>query len=217
MTKDDAARLWSTMQQVVSLVTDQNASNQALIGSAIGRIENGFQHVQENLARLYRQPPNCATPQQRQQALARVGVGEFQDDDGRTRRYRLERQPDQRPENLAGSLKCIADFWQEWEYGIAGNKPAKLFTNTAQNSKYSRRLPIYKLLERLIKVGGKLPATAFDMVESYYAGMGFTKMAKLIRKQESDGTLPPTLADRSHPLGLNNNRNRGRRLDPGGI
>ena len=73
----------------------------------------------------------------------------------------------------------MGTVWQEWEHGIGGNLPAKLWKeqHTTGNSRYSRRKPIYLLLDRLINVKKKLPAEVFRViVRNFPAKITTTKL-----------------------------------------
>lgn len=124
---------------------------------------------------------------------------------------RFARPVDSRPAKLAPNVKGLGELWQEWEHGIAGSKPAKEWTKneTAGNSSYSRRLPVWLLLERLIVSKKKLPAEAFRLLELFYGERtSITKMGVLIRKQELNGSMPPALADLRVPLALQKPRKK---------
>jgi Transcriptional activator of glycolytic enzymes len=139
-----------------------------------------------------------------------MGLAERQDKRGRTTVFRFANaMDDPRPPRLADNLKSVGQFWQEWEHGIAGNLPAKLWTEAHTSNrknehafKFSRRKPIYLLLDRLINIKKKLPAEAFRLIEDHFSGLSMTQLGKRIRSQEQDGTLHPDLADRHHPLQL---------------
>ena len=102
------------------------------------------------------------------------------------------------------------------EFG--GNLPAKLWKeqHTRNCSMYSRRKPIYLLLDRLINGKKKLPAEAFRLIENHFGGVKMTKLGEEIRKREQNGTLHNDLADRLHPLQLQAPRPRKKRRTDGG-
>ena len=166
---------------------------------------------------IYVQPPNAATVPQRQAGLAQLGLAERQDARGRRRVFRFAEPGDTRPARLADNLRNVGTVWQEWEHGIGGNLPAKLWKeeHTAKSphaSRYSRRKPIYLLLDRLINIKKKLPAEAFRLVEKHFSGVSMTKLGKEIRRRELNGTLHADLADRHHPLQLQPTRYKRRRM-----
>ena len=119
---------------------------------------------------------------------------------------------DEHPCVLAPNLRSVGMLWQEWEYGIAGAKPAKLWSKEerSSNSMFSRRKPIYLILDRLINVKKKLPAEAFRMLEDHFPRCTMTKMADEIRARELNGTLHEDLVAQHHRLDLQAPRKRRR-------
>ena len=147
--------------------------------------------------------------------MATQGLTERVDGQGRTRVFRFAEPSDCRPAKLA-KVRRLGDYWQEWEHGIGGNKPAKEWTSSESkaNSTYSRRLPIYLLLQRLIHRKKKLPAEAFRLVTQAFGNdTSLGKVSEAIRIHEENGTMPMALADRSNPLALSKKRKR-RNMDP---
>ena len=132
---------------------------------------------------------------------------------GRTHHFRFAEPTDERPCRLADNLSNLGMFWQEWENGIGGNKPAKLWTDKERGScsKYSRRKPIYLLLQRTINIKKKLPAEAFRLIGIHFPGRSFGKIADEIRRRELNGTMPAVLADPLNPLPLRRDCKRKRR------
>ena len=60
---------------------------------------------------------------------------------------------DSQPLRLAHNLRKLDNYWQEWDVGIGGRSPAKLWKDGSSSpdaSKYSRRKPIYLFLDRFI-------------------------------------------------------------------
>ena len=127
--------------------------------------------------------------------------------------FRFAEPTDNRPAKLAPNLKSVGLFWKEWGKGIAGNKPAKLFDEKERgsDSNYSRRKPIYLLLERTINVGKKNQSEAFRLIEEHFSGVPMTKVTAAIREREFNGTLHRSLADPLHPLQLQRPRKRRRK------
>ena len=157
---------------------------------------------------LYVQPPNVAGVDQRREALARQGIGE-RNVGGRVRRFEFAEPTDERPCKLADNLTNYGMFWQEWEYGIGGNKPAKLWTpeEIGSSSTFGRRRPIYLLLNRTINLHKRLPAEAFRLMEDHFGSKGFGKVAQEIRRREINGTMPSALRDDSNPLNIRRRHN----------
>ena len=145
--------------------------------------------------------------------MAREGLAERLTEAGRTATFRFAEPTDERPCILAGNVKSYGMFWQEWIHGIAGNKPARLWgrEERGQNSKFSKRKPIYLLLDRMVHYGKKSPPEAFRVLEMHFPGKNFGTIAEEIRKRELNGTLHPDLADPHHPLQLQRPKKRRRR------
>ena len=161
------------------------------------------------------QPPNCATTEQRQAALARQGISE-RNVGGRIQRFQFTEPTDDRPARLADNVNTHGKFWQEWEYGIGGNKPAKLWTDTERgsNSKYGRRRPIYLILNRSIHLHKRLPSEAFRLLEDHFGNKNFGKIAQEIKTRELNGTLHKDLRDWSNPLPLRHKKKRKASNEP---
>ena len=123
--------------------------------------------------------------------MAAQGLTERRDARGRTNVFRFAAPTDDRPVKLADNLRTLGEIWQEWEVGIAGNKPAKLWTKaeSGKNCTYSRRSPLYYLLDRLVHQKNWLPAEAFRRLQDDFPGYSMGKLAKIIRRRELDGTL----------------------------
>ena len=143
---------------------------------------------------------------------------------GRTRRFRFDAPSDNRPARLADNLDKLGELWQEWEHGVCGNAPAKSFRSDTSKlckkdkQKFSRRKPIYQLLESLTVCKKCVPAEAFRLVESHLGKHKMGKLAKLIRDHVSGGTMPPALFVRSYQFGLKQYTppsRSSRRPDPG--
>ena len=125
--------------------------------------------------------------------MAREGLEEVRLPNGQRRVRRFTYRPGERPAKLA-KYKTVGDCWQEYMFGIGGNKPAKDFTDKESGaiSTYSRRRPIYQRLALLVRAG-KAPAVAIRLIDDQYPGMSLLKIAKELRKGEEEGTLHPSL------------------------
>ena len=132
---------------------------------------------------------------------------------GRTRTFQFAEPTDNRPLLLADNMNGYGMFWQEWEHGIGGSKPAKLWTDTERgsNSKFGRRKPIYLLLNRLINVQKKLPAEAFRLMDIYFPGKKCGAIEQEIRIGECNRTMFADLADPNNPLPVKAPKKRKRR------
>jgi hypothetical protein len=80
-------------------------------------------------------------------------------------------------------------LWNEWEFGIGGQKPAKLFSSKERGrvkSAYSLRKPFWVRIGRMIR-GGYTASTAVDKIYSVYPGRSTTKVLQDIRRDEKNG------------------------------
>ena len=68
--------------------------------------------------------------------------------------------------------------------------------------KFSRRKPIYQLLESLIVYKKCVPAEAFRLIETHLGKLKMGQMAKLIREHVEGGTMPPALFVRNYKYEL---------------
>ena len=134
-----------------------------------------------------------ATPRQREEHLAREGLEEVRLPNGRRQVQRFTCRPGERPARLA-KAKTVGNCWQQYMFGIGGNKAAKDFTDKESGaiSAYSRRRPIYQRLALLVRAG-KAPAVAIRLINDQYPGWSLLKIARALRSAESDGTLHPSL------------------------
>jgi hypothetical protein len=83
-------------------------------------------------------------------------------------------------------------LWNEWEFGIGGRKPAKLFNSTERGRVkfgYSLRKPFWLLVSNMVRAG-YTSGTAIDKIYSVYSGMNTTKILQQIRKDAKTGGNP---------------------------
>jgi hypothetical protein len=91
--------------------------------------------------------------------------------------------------------KLSQDFvvlWNEWEFGIGGRKPVKLFNSTERGRVkfgYSLRKPFWVLVPNMVRAG-YISGTAIDKIYSVYSGMTTTKILQQIRKDAKTGGNP---------------------------
>jgi Transcriptional activator of glycolytic enzymes len=108
---------------------------------------------------------------------------------------------------LADNLRSLSDYWEEYQHGIGGNKPAKDFRgdeinrNAAFKNKYSRRNKIWKVQEYLITMRGMDLAGACALMADVYGTdkptpicIGITRDQKHPTYRFANGLkLPPRL------------------------
>jgi Transcriptional activator of glycolytic enzymes len=107
------------------------------------------------------------------------------------------RSVDNRPYEFTDNLKSVGALWQEWRHGINGRMPVCQFEpkhtgSRAHKNRFYQRKPIYDLLSTLVR-SGFTPADAIAKVETAYPGVPVTDLAKKIRKDKKNNTLPFSL------------------------
>ena len=88
---------------------------------------------------------------------------------------------------LSGSPKSLHILWLEYQHGIGGRKPAKMFTPGERGRvkhKYCMRKPFWDLIARMIR-NGFTAQVAIDKVYDVYGNHGsVTKILREIRKDK---------------------------------
>ena len=173
------------------------SSNWAQINNRIGRMEATTQRhhtrVNENLRRLSQRPfgfgrPRNEAPQQQQQQQ------EAQQDQPVLPEPRIEHG---RPATLSSCPRSLYSLWEEFEVGIGGRLPARLFSSQQRGRckfTYSRRKHVWDAIEGMIRSGYTAHA-ACDRINDYYGNKSVTDTIKAIRadKNRLNGQLPPQL------------------------
>ena len=139
------------------------------------------------------QPPRMATPVQRNNNYNIAGV------EARNRARGQGTLPfaplDSRPTKLQ-AYRTVGAAWQEWMFGIGGNKPVKDWTPAEyrdQKSTYCRRLPLWELMAKLVN-SGLAPAHVISKIEEHYGPIRSIKhVADRIKQDVKNGTLPSSL------------------------
>ena len=130
-------------------------------------------------------------PQQQGQQQQQVMDAAFQQQQRTTARRARVIDPNA---NLADNLNSLHDFWEEYDRGIGGNKPAKLFRNDEVNrndafkNKYSRRNKVWKVQEYLITMRGMDVASACALMADVYGTDRPTTMAIGIARDQKNPT-----------------------------
>ena len=92
--------------------------------------------------------------------------------------------------SLVKNPKTLHVLWEEWEFGVSGRKPAKLFNSMergASKSAYSFRKGFWELCNGMI-ARGYSSSTAIDKIYSVYGGnLSVSKLLCLINKDQKDG------------------------------
>ena len=92
---------------------------------------------------------------------------------------------------LYKGIKNLYDLWQEYEFGISGNKPAKDFTRLERGKQkfaYCRRKVFWEVLVKLVNAG-HISDTAIDLVyQCYGRSLGVTAiLRKMVTDRKSGG------------------------------
>ena len=85
--------------------------------------------------------------------------------------------------------KTINVIWMEYEFGIDGKKPAKLYTSEERGANrfaYSRRKVVWDKIKELIRAGYS-SHTAIDRIYEAYPNMNVTQMINQMRKDKEQG------------------------------
>ena len=97
---------------------------------------------------------------------------------------------------LAKGLRNLAEFWEEYVFGIGNNKPAKDFTKDDRNgqtrpfkTQYSRRNKIWRLQAYLVRVGYTPEAANAKIVEVYGTAVP-TLIIVIIGREQKNPNFP---------------------------
>ena len=88
---------------------------------------------------------------------------------------------------LSKSSKDLFILWKEYEFGLGGRKPARLFTVVEKgmmSSVYSKRNKVWTLIQRLIN---KRHEDSKVVIDSIYDVYGPISVTEIIRKIQQDG------------------------------
>ena len=136
---------------------------------------------------------------------------------GRRQVFRFESPQQTQPAKLADGLRNLGEYWHEWKHGIGGNQPARNFMdgNTKQlaandRNRFSRRKPIYQLLELLVTHKKLVPAAAFKLVKDHWPKTTMTDLADEITRKALDGTLPVAMREPNFKWELTRKKKRGK-------
>ncbi len=93
---------------------------------------------------------------------------------------------------LSPHPKDLHELWQEYEFGIGGRKPAKLFTAQERGKekfKYSRRKVAWDTVERLVRAG-HTAQVAIDNIYDVYGNLTVSKLISKLRQDNQNGGHP---------------------------
>ena len=117
-------------------------------------------------------------------------TGDPDDDDGGA----LELARNAKPATLSKNPRSLHTLWHEYEFGIAGKKPAKFFNSSdrgANRHTYSKRKIFWDLVVKMVN-RGRSANDSIDVIYSYY---GFkesvSSIIKQLQKERKEGTGYP--------------------------
>ena len=94
------------------------------------------------------------------------------------------------PANLISCPRSLYALWNEYESGVGGNKPAKDFTRAERGKvkhMYSRRLVLWKVVERLISRGASCDEAVHRIYNVYHPKEKTTAILNALKKDERNG------------------------------
>ena len=150
-------RVMGSIQELKQRITNSDHSTQAIVRHVQLVVLQEMEKINKNVCRIAVQPPRMATPAQA--ALIANTTSP-------------QRCTVVRPPTLQKNIRCLGVLWQEWLHGVGGSKAAKDFTpeerGHKQNcSRFSRRLPIWLLISKLVNAGVLAPE-AIRRIEAQY-------------------------------------------------
>jgi len=94
---------------------------------------------------------------------------------------------------LYKGIKNVFDLWQEYEFGLSGNKPAKDFTRLERGKHkfaYCRRKVFWEVIIKLVNAG-HISDTAIDLVyQCYGRRLGVTAILRKMVADRKTGSHP---------------------------
>ena len=96
---------------------------------------------------------------------------------------------DPRCPKLMSCPRTLGVLWEEWQNGIAGSKPARLYNGSERGrnkSRYCRRLVCWKCMKRLCDRGCTVN-TAIERIQGVYGDIGISRMLVKMTPDERRG------------------------------
>ena len=96
---------------------------------------------------------------------------------------------DPRCPKLMSCPRSLGVLWEEWQNGIAGSKPARLYNARERGrnkSRYCRRLVFWKCMKRLCDRGCTVNS-AIDRIQRVYGDIGVSRMLVKMTPDERRG------------------------------
>lgn len=103
-----------------------------------------------------------------------------------------------RPAQLQKNIRCLGLLWTEWTHGLNGAKAAKDFTPQERGAKentsrFSRRLPIWKLMSVLVNAGVLVPEIIRRLHNVYGPNTSLLKIGSNIKADAKANRLHNSL------------------------
>ena len=99
---------------------------------------------------------------------------------------------------LKKNPKCLHTLWMEYEFGLGGKKPAKMFTASERGRckyVYCNRLVFWKKISEMVRAGWNSTA-AIEKVTTYYgSNLSVTKVLAKMRKDKTSNDGYPRVFD----------------------
>mmetsp|Transcript_11854 Transcript_11854/g.17783 ORF Transcript_11854/g.17783 Transcript_11854/m.17783 type:complete len:154 (+) Transcript_11854:363-824(+) len=144
------------------------------MGRRLERLENNIGRLQNNIGRIALIPSSNGRLQQNNKPVpAPAGRGR-------------EQQPFR--STLVSTPCDIFVLWQEYEFGVGGRKPAKLFNQTERGRvkyKYSLRKIVWDCIDGIIRSGYTADAAIDKIYEIYGRDKGVTQIIRLMREDKN--------------------------------
>ena len=99
---------------------------------------------------------------------------------------------------LSKNPRCLHTLWLEYEHGIGGRKPTKLFTKTEKGRDrftYSNRLVFWSKIAEMVCAGWQSTQAINKVLNHYGTNLSVTKIIQAMRKdRNSDDGYPAELS-----------------------
>ena len=98
--------------------------------------------------------------------------------------------------SLMPTPRSLYDLWQEYQHGIGGRKPARLFSHSERGHvkhKYHRRKIVWDIVSGIVRQGHTSDAAIDRLHAIYGAQTSVTNIINGLKRDKKNGTLSPNL------------------------
>jgi hypothetical protein len=98
--------------------------------------------------------------------------------------------------SLMPTPRSLFDLWQEYQHGIGGRKPARLFSHSERGHvkhKYHRRKIVWDIVSGIVRQGHTSDAAIDRLHAIYGAQTSVTNIINGLKRDKKNGTLSPNL------------------------